>query len=58
LERKQTYETPPIFFIQTRNDAIDRLVLFGHRAIWMSLASLARALMKIRLTTWFHGRSP
>jgi hypothetical protein len=58
LERKKSDETPPIFFIQACKDAIDRLVLFGHRAVWMLSASLTNALMEIRLTRWFHDRSP
>jgi hypothetical protein len=58
LERKQSHNAPPIFFIQTCDQAIDRLVFFGHRAVWVLLASLTNALMKIRLTRWFHDRSP
>src|SRR5215831_18099579 len=32
-------------------------MLFGNRAVWMLLASLTNALMKIRLPRWFHDRS-
>jgi hypothetical protein len=57
LECQQPGETPPIFLIQTCDDTIDRLVLFGRGAIWMLLASLTNALMNIRFTGLFHARS-
>jgi hypothetical protein len=57
LERQQSRETPPVFFIQTCDDPINRLVLFGHCTIWMLLASLTNTLMNIRFTGLFHARS-
>jgi hypothetical protein len=57
LECKQPHEAPPILFIQTCGDTIDRLVLFGHSAIGVLLAGLTNALMNIRFTGLFHARS-
>jgi hypothetical protein len=58
LESQQSHETPSIFFIQTRDDTIDRAMLFGHSAGRMSLACLTTTLMNTRLIRWFHGRHP
>jgi hypothetical protein len=56
LECEQSHEAPPIFFIQSCDNTIDRLMLIGHGAIWMLLASLTNALMDIRLIGLFHSR--
>jgi hypothetical protein len=58
LESQQSNETPSIFFIQTRDDTIDRAMLFGYAAERMSLARLTTALMNTRFIRWFHDRHP
>src|SRR5262245_33418351 len=56
LKRQQSHKASPVFFIQTRDDSIDCLVLFSSTAIWTLVTNLTSTLMKIWLCKRFHNR--
>jgi len=57
LKCEQSGKSPPVFFIQPCQQAIDGAMLFGSRAIWMLLTGFTSALMNRYFSCPFHSRS-